>query len=47
VEHAAVLGQLESHGPDELTVHFSLTDDLFLCPSNRAQWQLGIPLPVE
>jgi hypothetical protein len=47
-EHADYLEQqLERHGPDEPTVHLSLTDDVFLRSYNWARWQLGIPLPVE
>jgi hypothetical protein len=39
--------QLEQHGPDELTVRLSLTDDGFLRSSSWARWPLGIPLPVD
>jgi hypothetical protein len=36
LEHAAVLGQLESHRPDEATVRLSLTDNVFLRSYNWA-----------
>jgi hypothetical protein len=38
---------LEQHGPDEVTVRLSLTDDVFLRSYNWARVQLGIPLPVD
>ena len=38
---------LEQHGPDEITVRLSLTDDVFLRSYNWARWQLGIPLPPD
>jgi hypothetical protein len=48
LEHADCLRQqFDRHGPDELTVRLSLTDDVFLRSDTWARWPLGIPLPVE
>jgi hypothetical protein len=47
-EHANLIEeQLERHGPGEATVRLSLTDDVVLCSSSWARWQLGIPLPAD
>jgi hypothetical protein len=47
-EHATVIEeQLEQHGPGELMLRLSLTDDVFLRSHNWARLQLGISLPVE
>jgi hypothetical protein len=48
LEHATVIEEhLERHGPGELMVRLSLTDDVFLRSYTWARLQLGIPLPVE
>ena len=47
LQHADHLERvLEQHGPDEVMVTLSLTDDAFLHSHNWARLQLGIPLPV-
>ena len=46
LEHANVIEeQLERHGPDEVMVRLSLTDDVYLRSYNWARLQLGMPLP--
>jgi hypothetical protein len=48
LQHADHLERrLEQHGPGEVMVRLSLTDDMFLRSSTWARVQLGIPLPVE
>jgi hypothetical protein len=45
-EHANVIEEhLERHGPDDVMVRLSLTDDVSLRSYNWARLQLGIPLP--